>query len=50
VNGVRFALCDLRPMDILRGGPTVTLHVESFNHVSAGLDGRMEIGVLIGVL
>ena len=34
-RSVKAALSDPRPMDILRGGPDVTLHVEAFGMVSA---------------
>jgi hypothetical protein len=30
----RAALADPRPIDILKGGPDVTLHVETFGYVS----------------
>jgi ferric-chelate reductase len=33
-KSVKAALCDPRPMDILRGGPNVTLHLETFGVVS----------------
>jgi ferric-chelate reductase len=33
-NGVRTALSDPRPLDILKGGPNVSLHIESFSFVS----------------
>jgi ferric-chelate reductase len=33
-NDVRSALRDPRPLDILKGGPDVSLHIEAFDLVS----------------
>jgi len=37
-NDVRSALRDPRPLDILMGGPNVSLHIEAFHLVSPKYD------------
>jgi len=46
-SSVRSALRDPRPMDILKGGPAVTLHVEAFNIVSYRLVTMISHSLLI---